>query len=459
MTGEAPDTADLVVTGATCVATMDAERRELAGGWVAITDGFVSSLGTGPPPPAKETLDAADCLVTPGLVNTHHHLFQNLTRAHPVMTDKPLFGWLRSLYPRWRGLDTEAAYLSAWVGLAELALSGCTTSSDHLYVHPRGAGDLLAAEIDAARDLGMRFHPTRGSMSLSEKDGGLPPDDVVADDDSILAATEAAVDRHHDRASGAMVQIGLAPCSPFTVTESLMVRSAELAERLDVRLHTHFAENAEDDAYSLATFGCRPTDYLERTGWLSARAWLAHCVMPNTDEVTRLGRAGVGVAHCPSSNLILSSGIAPVVSLRDAGVDVGLGVDGSSSADAASLWLEARQAMLLAKLRDGAAAGTARMALEMATDGGAACLGRRGELGVLSPGAVGDVAVWPLAGPAFAGAIADPIEAWLRCGPVTARHTVVHGMLVVRDGVLTHPDTADRLAAHHREAARIQSRS
>jgi cytosine/adenosine deaminase-related metal-dependent hydrolase len=448
---------DLVVTGATCLATMDAERREVSGGWVAITGGFVSGVGAGAPPPATDTLDATDCLVTPGLVNTHHHLFQNLTRAHPEMTDKPLFGWLRSLYPRWRVLDTEAAYLSAWVGLAELALSGCTTSTDHLYVHPRGSGDLLTAEVEAARDLGMRFHPTRGSMSLSEKDGGLPPDEVVGDDDEILAASETAVDRHHDRSFGAMVQIALAPCSPFTVTESLMVRSAELAERLDVRLHTHFAENAEDDAYSLAQFGCRPTEYLDRTGWLSDRAWLAHCVMPNDGEVTRLGRAGVGVAHCPSSNLILSSGIAPIVPLRRAGVDVGLGVDGSSSNDAASLWLEARQAMLLAKLRDGAAAGSARLALEMATLGGAACLGRRGELGVLVPGSVGDVAVWPHTGPAFAGAIADPLEAWLRCGPVLARHTIVHGRVIVRDGVLTHPDTAARLTAHRREATRIQA--
>jgi cytosine/adenosine deaminase-related metal-dependent hydrolase len=452
----APMLADLVVTGARCVATMDASRRELSGGWVAITGGFVSALGTGAPPPATETIDATDCLVTPGLINTHHHLFQNLTRAHPAMTGQSLFGWLRSLYPRWRGLDTESAYLSAWVGLAELALSGCTTSSDHLYLHPHGAGDLLTAEIDAARDLGVRFHPTHGSMSLSEKDGGLPPDDVVSDDDDILAASEAAVARHHDRSFGAMVQLALAPCSPFTVTESLMVRSAELAERLDVRLHTHFAENAEDDEYSVARFGCRPTEYLDRTGWLDDRAWLAHCVMPNPAEVTRLGLAGVGVAHCPSSNLILSSGIAPVVPLRAAGVDVGLGVDGSSSADSASLWLEARQAMLLAKLRDGAAAGTARVALELATLGGAACLGRRGEIGVLAPGAVGDVAVWPLTGPAFAGAIEDPIEAWLRCGPVTARHTIVHGRVVVGDGVLAHPGTADRLAAHRKEAARIQ---
>ncbi len=452
------DTADLVISGARCVATMDAERTELDDGWVAIRDGLVTAVGQGPPPPAAERLDATDCLVTPGLVNTHHHLFQNLTRAWPPMTSKPLFGWLRTLYPQWRALDEEAAYLSAWVGLAELALSGCTTSTDHLYLHPKGAGDLLAAEIAAARDLGVRFHPTRGSMSLSEKDGGLPPDDVVADDDEILAASEDAVHRHHDRAHGAMVRIALAPCSPFSVTEELMVRSAELAERLDVRLHTHFAENAEDDAYSLETFGCRPTEYLERTGWLTERAWLAHCVMPNDDEVTRLGRARVGVAHCPSSNLILASGIAPVVALRAAGVAVGLGVDGSSSADAGSLWLEARQAMLLAKLRDGAPAGTARMALEMATLGGAACLGRLGELGELTPGAVGDVAVWPLTGPGFAGALADPVEAWLRCGPVSARHTVVAGRPVVRDGLLVHPALDERLAAHARAAARIQAR-
>ena len=416
----------------------------------------VAEVGTGPAPPAQQVLDATDCLVTPGLVNTHHHLFQNLTRAYPPMTDKPLFGWLQSLYPLWSALDTEGAYLSAWVGLAELALSGCTTSTDHLYLHPRRAGDLLAAEIDAATDLGVRFHPTRGSMSLSQKDGGLPPDDVVDDDDAILAACEEAVSRHHDRSFGAMVRIALAPCSPFTVTEALMVRSAELAERLDVRLHTHFAENAEDDAFSLERCGCRPTEYLERTGWMSDRSWLAHCVMPDAAEVARLGAAKVGVAHCPSSNLILSSGMAPVVDLRAAGVEVGLGVDGSSSADSASLWLEARQAMLLAKLRNGAAAGSARMALELATRGGAACLGRTGELGELRPGTVADIAVWPLTGPAFAGAIADPVEAWLRCGPVIVRHTVVDGKPVVVDGQLVHPQVDERLAAHRRVAAAIQ---
>ena len=447
---------DLVVAGARCVATMDAERRELADGWVAVDDGFVTAVGRGVAPRGRTVIDATDCLVTPGLVNTHHHLFQNLTRAYPPMTDKPLFGWLSSLYPLWRAIDTEAVHVSTWVGLAELALSGCTTSSDHLYLHPAGAGDLLTAEVEAARSLGVRFHPTRGSMSLGESAGGLPPDDVVADDDEILAASEAAVSRHHDRSFGAMTRVALAPCSPFSVTEELMVRTAELAERLDVRLHTHFAENAEDDEFSVATFGCRPTEYLERTGWCTDRTWVAHCVMPDAAEIRRLGAAGVGAAHCPSSNLILSSGIAPVVPLRAAGVPVGLGVDGSSSADAASLWLEARQAMLLAKLRDGAAAGTARMALEMATLGGAACLGRAGEIGVLAPGSVADLAVWSLTGPAFAGAIADPVEAWLRCGPVSARDTVVHGESVVRDGRLVSSDTDDVLAEHARTAARVQ---
>ncbi|MEY4371449.1 MAG: hypothetical protein RL219_218 [Actinomycetota bacterium] len=452
--------ADLLIKNAWCIATMDSARRELQGGWVSITGGFVEAVGssTDPLPAADEVVNADGCLVTPGLINTHHHLYQNLTRALPSMTSEPLFGWLQSLYPLWRGLDEESVYVSTWVGLAELALSGCTTSTDHLYVHPVRGGDLLAAEIAAARSIGVRFHPTRGSMSLSQKDGGLPPDDLVADDDAILAASEEAVHRHHDRSHGAMIRIALAPCSPFSVTESLMVRSAELAERLDVRLHTHFAENAEDDDFSVARFGCRPTEYLERTGWCTDRTWVAHCVMPNADEVRRLGAARIGAAHCPSSNLILSSGISPVVPLRAAGVKVGLGVDGSSSADSASLWLEARQAMLLAKLRDGAGAGTARMALECATVGGAGCLGREGEIGVLTPGAVGDVAIWRLDGPRFAGAIADPIEGWLRCGPTSALHTIVQGRFVVRDGhVVDDASLQDALVRHRREATRIQA--
>ena len=435
---------------------MDNSRREIRDGWVAITNGFVSAIGNGAPPPAKQVVDASDCLDTPGLVNTHHHLYQNLTRAFPPMTNAPLFGWLQTLYPLWRTLDEESAHVSAWIGLVELALSGCTTSTDHLYVHPAGAGDLLSAEIAAAVDLGMRFHPTRGSMSLSIKDGGLPPDDVVQDHDVILDESARAVAKHHDRSHGAMVRVALAPCSPFSVTKQLMIDSAELATKLDVRLHTHFAENSEDDAFSLATFGCRPMDYLEEVGWCSDRTWLAHCVMPNHEEIQRLGAARIGVAHCPSSNLILSSGVAPVIDLIAAGVHVGIGVDGSSSADSASMWLEARQAMLLAKLRSGAGAGTARMALECATRGGAGCLGRVGEIGELSVGSVGDVAIWSLTGPTFSGAIADPIEAWLRCGPVAARDTIVRGKHVVRNHQVVSAKLETMLKSHSRLAHRMQ---
>ena len=418
---------------------------------------MISGVGAaGSEPQATRVIDATDCLVTPGLVNTHHHMYQNLTRAFPPMTNAALFGWLQTLYPLWSTLDEEAANVSAWVGLAELALSGCTTSTDHLYVHPAGGGDLLSAEVMAAKDLGMRFHPTRGSMSLSQKDGGLPPDNVVQDHDVILAESQRAVEQHHDASHGAMVRIALAPCSPFSVTKQLMTESAQLAEKLDVRLHTHFAENSEDDAFSIATFGCRPTQYLEDVGWCTDRAWVAHCVMPNHDEIQQLGKAKIGVAHCPSSNMILSSGIAPVVDLRAAGVHVGLGVDGSSSADSASMWLEARQAMLLAKLRNGAAAGTARMSLEIATRGGAGCLGRIGEIGEISVGAVGDLAIWSLTGVAFAGAVADPIEAWLRCGPTGAKHTIVNGKLVVDNGQLVSNKVDSMLATHRTVAKRMQ---
>ena len=451
-------TADLLIHNALLVATVDDTRREIPGGWISITDGFITAVGSSvdPLPEAKEIRDASGCLVTPGLINTHHHLYQNLTRAYPPMTSSPLFGWLQTLYPLWRVLNEESVFASAWVGLAELALSGCTTSTDHLYLHPRGGGDLLTAEITAAQDLGMRFHPTRGSMSLSQKDGGLPPDDVVQEDDEILAQCREAVERHHDRSFGAMTRVALAPCSPFSVTKDLMIRTAQLAEELDVRLHTHFAENSEDDEFSLATFGCRPFEYLQEVGWLSDRTWVAHCVMPNPEEIVQLGRAGIGAAHCPSSNLILASGISPIVDLRRAGVHVGLGVDGSSSADSASLWLEARQAMLLAKLRNGADAADARMALEVATIGGAGCLGRLGEIGQIAVGQVGDIAIWDVTGVRFAGAIADPIEAWLRCGPVSVRDTIVHGKFVVRDAQLVSNKVDEMLAVHTKLSRQMQ---
>jgi cytosine/adenosine deaminase-related metal-dependent hydrolase len=452
-------TADLLVHDAELIATVDDARREIAGGWIAVTGGVVSALGGpgDPMPEAVRRVDARGCLVTPGLVNTHHHLYQNLTRAYAPALTGGLFDWLVTLYPLWARLDEEAAYVSAYVGLAELALSGCTTSTDHLYVHPRGGGDLISAEVAAARELGVRFSPTRGSMSLSVKDGGLPPDSVVQDDDEILADSQRLVEAHHDRSATAMTRIALAPCSPFSVSTSLMARTAELAETLDVRLHTHLAETQDENAFCLETFGRRPVDYLADVGWMTDRVWLAHVVWPNASEVQRLGAARVGAAHCPSSNMILGSGLAPVAELRAAGAPVGLGVDGSSSADSASLWLEARTAMLQGKLRHGAAAMSARDALEIATRGGAACLGRAGEVGQLSVGACGDLAVWSLEGVRFAGALSDPVEAWLRCGPVSARHTVVAGRLVVEDGALVHPGLDEQLAVHRRVSHRMQA--
>lgn len=448
---------DLLVAGATLVATVDDDRREITGGWVSVRDGYVDAVGgPGSEPPAERVLRADGCLVTPGLINTHHHIFQNLTRAYRPATASNLFGWLTTLYPIWSRLDEEAAYVSAWIGLAELALGGATTTTDHLYVHPRGAGDLISAEIRAALELGVRFHPTRGSMSLSQKDGGLPPDSVVQSDDEILADSERLVRRHHDPSFGAMIRIALAPCSPFSVTPALMRATAELAERLDVRLHTHLAEDADEDRYCLEVYGRRPLEQFEEVGWATDRAWVAHCICPNAEEVARMGRWGTGVAHCPSSNMILGGGLAPVTDLRAAGVPVGLGCDGSASADSASLWLEARTAMLLGRLRGGAAAMQARDALEIATRGGAACLGRAGELGQIGPGLPADLAAWPIDGIAFAGALSDPIEAWLRCGPVAARHTIVHGRPVVENGHLTAPGVDEMMARHRKLATALQ---
>jgi cytosine/adenosine deaminase-related metal-dependent hydrolase len=444
---------DLLIAGAELVVTMDATRREIPGGWISASGGFVTGVGDpGSEPAAARVVEASGCLVTPGLVNTHHHLYQNLTRAFSPALTGNLFHWLRTLYPVWSRLDEEAAYVSAWIGLCELALGGCTTTTDHLYVHPRGGGDLITADITAAAELGFRFHPTRGSMSRSESDGGLPPDSVVQDDDEILADSERLVDRHHDPRPGAMVRIGLAPCSPFSVTPELMGRTAELAERLDVRLHTHLAEDAGEDAYCQETFGCRPIEHFERVGWGSDRAWVAHCVFPSQAEIERLARWGTGVAHCPSSNQLIGAGLAPVRELRDAGVAVGIGCDGSASTDCASLWLEARGALLLARLRGGPEAMLAREALEMATLGGAACLGRD-DIGSLAPGKAADAVVWPLDGVGFAGALSDPVEALLRCGPVAARHTIVAGSLLVENGTLSAPGV-DRMLDRHRAIAR-----
>jgi len=452
-------TADLLVRNAKLVATCDDEGRELAGGWVAITRGLISVVGASadPEPAAAEVLDAAGCLVTPGLINTHHHMYQNLTRSFGPAINGSLFSWLTALYPLWAGLDEESAYLSAWIGCAELALGGCTTTTDHLYVAPRGGGDLWTAEITAARETGLRFHCTRGSMTVSQKDGGLPPDSVVQDDDEVLADSERLVKLHHDPSPGSMVQVALAPCSPFSVSPVLMRRTAELAERLDVRLHTHLAEDPDEDTYCLETFGRRPVDQFEEVGWLTARSWVAHCIYPNDAEVSRLGAAGVGVAHCPSSNMLIGGGgFAPVREFRAAGAPVGIGCDGSASTDSASLWIESRAALLLGRQRKGPTGMTAREVLEIATRGSAACLGRSGELGELTAGAAGDLICWPQEGVRYAGALVDPVEAWLRCGPVSARHTVVAGKVLVRDGALTLPGVEEKLRRHAAAAARIQ---
>lgn len=451
--------ADFLVTGADLLVTMDDARTEIAGGWLAATDGLVSGIG-GPdedPPLASHTIDATSCLVTPGLINTHHHIYQNLTRAYGPAVNGTLFDWLTTLYPIWSRIDEESVYLSAWVGLAELALGGCTTTTDHLYVHPKGGGDLIAAEITAAGEVGLRFHPTRGSMSLSQKNGGLPPDSVVQDDDEILADCERLVAKYHDSSWGAMVRIALAPCSPFSVTSELMRRTAELAERLDVRLHTHLAEDPDEDRYAEEAFGKRTVEHFEDVGWMSSRVWVAHCIYPNPAEVGRLGAAGVGVAHCPSSNMMIGGGgLAPVAELRAAGCRVGLGCDGSASTDHASMWFEAKQALLQGRLRGGPTAMTARDVLEIATRGSAGCLGRRGEIGQLSVGSAADLVCWPLDGIAFAGALTDPVEAWLRCGPVQARHTLVGGRPVVRDGSIVAGGVEDILTSHRRAAAVLQ---
>ena len=399
---------------------------------------------------------ANGCLVTPGLVNTHHHIYQNLTRSFTPAVGSGLFEWLRVLYPHWALLDEEAVYLSTFVGLAELALGGCTTTTDHLYVHPAGAGDLLAAEIAAAREVGLRFHPTRGSMSVSEKDGGLPPDSVCEDEDTILAASEAAVSAHHDRSHGAMVRVALAPCSPFTVSRQLMSATAELAERLDVRLHTHLAEDPDEDTYCLERYGCRPVQFFDDVGWLTERSWVAHCVHPDASEVERLGRARGGGGPLPQ--------LQPSPRRRH-GPRCRAACGRRPGRPRLRRFVVGRLSLPVARGPDRPATGPVPLRGDVdgrtpgpraGHAGGSGCLGRQGELGVLRPGAVGDLVCWRLDGPMFAGALTDPVEALLRCGPARAYHTVVAGQLVVEDGVVVNPALEDRLARHRCAAARIQ---
>jgi cytosine/adenosine deaminase-related metal-dependent hydrolase len=434
----------LLLSGAHVV-TMDDAGSEHADGWVLIVDGRVEAVGGGAPPEADERVDLGGAVATPGLVNTHHHLYQTLTRARAQEAD--LFTWLKTLYPVWAGIDEESVYAAARTGLAELALSGCTTVFDHHYVFPRGTSGLIEAEVRAARELGLRIVASRGSMDLGESDGGLPPDSLVESLDDVLADTERLVGLQDD----GFVQIAVAPCSPFSVTGELMRESAQLARRLGLVLHTHLAETVEEEAYCRELYGCTPVEYLDSLGWLDGDVWCAHCVHLSQPDVRRFADTGTGAAHCPTSNLRLGAGVAPVRDLLDAGVRVGLGVDGSASNERGDLLLEVKQALLVARGRGGPAALTVRDALRLATRGGAAVLGRD-DLGSLEPGKRADIAVWRTDGLELAGA-ADLVAGLVLSAPHRVDRLYVGGEEVVRDGRLLRADE-EEIARHHRAQAR-----
>jgi cytosine/adenosine deaminase-related metal-dependent hydrolase len=443
--------AETLIRRAGIILTMDDTRQELSRADILIRDGVIAEIGEGLTT-TGETVDARGCVVTPGLVNTHHHLYQTLTRAVPGGQDALLFGWLRTLYPIWARFGPEEMRVSALTGLAELALSGCTMSSDHLYLYPNGAR--LDDTIDAAREIGLRFHPTRGAMSIGESDGGLPPDALVEAEAAILEDCVRVIDAHHDASEGAMVRVGIAPCSPFSVSRDLMREAALLARDKGVMLHTHLAENDEDIAYSQARFGCRPGQYAEDLGWTGEDVWHAHCVKLDGAEIDLFARSRTGIAHCPCSNCRLGSGIAPVRAMRDAGVKVALGVDGSASNDSGNLVAEARQAMLLQRVARGADAMSAREALEIATRGGADVLGRP-DTGRLAPGKRADIAIWDVSGVESAGSW-DP-AALLLAGPMQVRHLFVEGRQVVRDFHVTTIDLPRVLEDQRRLARRLMT--
>ncbi len=419
----------LLVRNVRVLVTMDGKRRELEGAALFARDGVIEAVGTDAPTQADQIIDASGCVVTPGLINTHHHLFQTLTRAVPASQDALLFGWLKTLYPIWAGFGPDEIRVSAALGMAELAQSGCTLSSDHLYMYPNGA--CLADSIDGARQVGIRFHPTRGAMSIGESDGGLPPDSLVEPEAQILQDCVDQVDQFHDPSEGSMLRVGIAPCSPFSVSRELMRDAALLARDKGVMLHTHLAENDEDISYSLEKFGCRPGQYAEDLGWTGEDVWHAHCVKLDGAEIDLFARTETGVAHCPCSNCRLGSGIAPVRAMRDAGLNVALGVDGSASSDSGNLIAEARQAMLLQRVERGADAMSARDALEMATLGGSAVLGRP-DLGSLEPGKRADFVLWDTENLPMCGAW-DPVAALVLCGSPSAKSVFVEGKAVVED--------------------------
>jgi cytosine/adenosine deaminase-related metal-dependent hydrolase len=426
----------VIVVEGCAIATVDAAGTEHASGHLVIEGDRIVALGQGPAPAGFESarrVDGRGCLATPGLVNCHHHLFQWITRG--LVQQGTLFEWLRELYPVWAGIDAEMELAAARAGIAALLTSGCSTTTDHHYVFPATAGDLLEAGIEAAAGLGVRFHPGRGSMDLGRSLGGLAPDEIVEDRDTVLAATEAAIDRWHDPAPGSMLRIAVAPCSPFVVTTELMREAADLARRRGVRLHTHLAETLDEEAYCRERFGRSPVEYLDDLGWLDGDVWLAHCIHLSDADVRRFGATGTGVAHCPSSNGRLGAGMAPVAGLLAAGAPVGLGVDGAASNESGQLAPELRQALLVARLREGPAALTARQALELGTRGGARCLGRQDELGSLEPGKLADVALWRLDDLGHAD-VADPVAALVLGPPAKLELLLVGGRVVVEGGEL-----------------------
>jgi cytosine/adenosine deaminase-related metal-dependent hydrolase len=444
----------LLLKNADLLVTMDSERRLILNGGLFVRDEQIVQAGPTPELPAiaDRVLDARGMIVLPGLVNTHHHLYQSLTRC--MAQDSTLFDWLTTLYPIWAGLTPQGAYVSAKLALAELVLSGCTTSSDHLYIYPNGVR--IDDEIEAAVELGIRFHATRGSMSLGESRGGLPPDSLVEDEDAILRDSRRAVEQFHQPGRFGMVRVALAPCSPFSVTADLMRESAALARAYGVRLHTHLAETLDEERFCLEQFGARPVDYVESLGWMGPDVWHAHCVHLNAEEIGLFARSGSGVAHCPCSNMRLASGIAPIRDLRDAGARVGLGVDGSASNDAGHLLGEARQAMLLQRVGGGPAAMGAQEALEIATLGGASVLGRD-DIGALAPGMAADFIGYRLERPQFAGALHDPLAALVFCAPMRCAWSMVDGLVVVRGGELLTVEVPRLVGVHNAFASGMKA--
>lgn len=438
----------LLLRNADMVVTMDDARREIAGGGVYIEDNRITTVGPAEslPQTADEIIDLSGHILIPGLVNTHHHMFQSLTRAIPAAQNAALFDWLRALYPIWARLTPAAIDISTRLAMAELMLSGCTTSSDHLYLYPNGCR--LDDAIEAAAAMGLRFHAARGSMSVGESQGGLPPDSLVEDEAAILKDSQRLIETFHDPQRHSMLRIVLAPCSPFSVSPDLMRETANLARAYGVSLHTHLAENDSDVAYSLETFGQTPAGYAETTGWLGPDVWHAHCVKLDAPGIARFAATGTGVAHCPCSNMRLASGIAPVRAMRDAGVPVGLGVDGSASNDSGHLLAEARQALLLQRVGHGPAALTARDALEVATRGGARVLGRD-DIGVLAPGMSADCVAFDLRQTAYAGALHDPVAALLFCATTQANWSVINGRIVIREGMLTTAELPKLIERHN----------